>query len=159
VSDMLRELCIMSVICAIACSLSPEGPVKRLLGVCCSVILMLTALKPVGEFDIENFAGFQAKYRELESFLHEDTEIISSSLNRLVIEEEYRTYIMDKAEKEGIEISQISLELDWHPEGFWMPSEVCLMSEEEAEKLTEFSLILVSEFGISEDRIIWERPA
>ena len=104
--DMLRELCIMSVICAIACSLSPEGPIKRLLGVCCSVILMLTALKPIGEFDIENFAGFQAKYRELESFLHEDTEIISSSLNRLVIEEEYRTYIMDKAEKEFGEIAK-----------------------------------------------------
>jgi len=158
VGQGIREICVVSIICSVACNLAPEGIVKRVMRICCCVVLMLIIISPLGEFDMEEYAGAIAKYRELEVQMSQDAENVQSRLNRLVIEEEYKTYIMDKAKEKSISLLDADVELEWNTGGFWVPYEVTLVSWEQEDNISYFSSVIVSELGISEDKILWESP-
>jgi len=158
VGDKIREVCLMSIICSVASNLAPEGAVKRIMGICSSLILFLIIAGPLGEFDMGKYADSLAKYRELETQMSIEAENAKSRINRLVIEEEYKTYIMDKAKEKNISVLEVSLEFSWSTGEYWVPCSVTLVSDETAEIISAFSRILHSELGISEDKIIWQTP-
>ena len=156
--QLIREICLVSIICSVACNLAPAGAVKSIMRICCSVVLMLLIINPLSEFDFELYANSLARYRELEEQMNLDAENNKQRLNRLVIEDEYRTYIMDKAKENGLELIDVHIGLEWSSQGFWIPCELTLMSHETAGKITDFSRIMVRELGIGEEKIIWQRP-
>ena len=85
-----------------------------------------------------------------------DAQKMQTRLNRLVIEDEYKTYIMDKAKEKQIDIYKVSMELEWNTAGFWVPESIILWSDETMDSCSYFSAILSGELGISEDKILWQ---
>jgi len=158
VGEMIREVCIISIVCALACHLSPEGQVKKIMSMCCCVIMMLLVLSPLGEFDMGKYADFLAKYRELEVEMNNNVRGTQAKLDRLVIEQEYRTYIMDKAKEKGVDIVDASIALAWNTEGYWVPWEIRLNSCEGERVRDIFTSFLTMELGVSEEKIIWMSP-
>lgn len=156
--DIIRQVCLMSILCSAAYNITPEGAIKNLMRICCSVILMLTVLSPLGDFDLNSYADILARYRDFEISLNNTAREAESRLHRLVIEEEYTSYIMDKAKDINLDIKNVSFELEWTKEGFWVPCEVKLYAEGDEKGKNILSSLLHSELGISKDKVIWIRP-
>ena len=96
-SGVIREICALSILCGVAMSITPEGGVKRVMGILSSAVLLIAILTPVRQFDFESYALELAKYKNSEAALSASGVDINERLNRLVIEDEYQAYIMDIA--------------------------------------------------------------
>ena len=153
---VIREVCALSVFCGLAMSIMPEGSVKRVAGVLCTAALLITVLTPLRDFDIDSYALLLAKYKEEEAALTARGEEINERLNRLVIEQEYEAYIMDKALELGLEGLAVDVEVQWSLEGLWMPygasiSGVCSQTGKE-----QLSALMAADLGIPYERQRWD---
>lgn len=154
-AELIRQICALSIFCGAAMSLTPEGGVKRILAILCTAALMVTVLGALRSIDYEDYALEISRYREQEkSFLEQSTEM-NERLNRLVIEEEYETYIMDKAREYGLAVERAEVDLRWSTDGLWVPESadiVCRATEEQRSLLTG---IIQAELGIAAEKQRW----
>ena len=151
----IRELCAVSLLCGAALSMLPEGGVKRVAEILCTASLILAVLSPIKEIDMDSYALESARMHELETQLARQGEEAEDRLSRLVIEQEYEAYIMDKAGELGIEGLAADVEVQWSLEGFWMPWGVELSSGCSQESRERLSRLLESELGIPYERQRW----
>ena len=150
--ETIREICILSIICGTVCSIAPENPVKSVMGILSSVILMRVILQPLSELDLSAYASSLAKYHEMEQQLSLEGEDMSTRLNRMVIEEEYSAYIRDKAAELSITLGEVKPEMSWNTEGYWMPVAVSLEISGGIDRVSELQGILESHLGISREK-------
>lgn len=151
----IRELCAVSLLCGAALSILPEGGVKRVAEILCTASLILAVISPIKEIDMDAYALESARLHELETSLAQQGQEAGERINRLVIEQEYEAYIMDKARELGVNDLTADVEVQWSMEGFWMPYGVKLISncgDSERERLSQ---LLVSDLGIPYERQRW----
>ena len=55
-SAAIRELCLLAVLCAAVTSICPEGNVKKICSLTCSIVMITAALKPLAGFDFNEYA-------------------------------------------------------------------------------------------------------
>ena len=79
---------------------------------------------------------------------------IGERLNRLVIQEQYRAYIMDKARELDIPMSEVSLELRWSGEGLWLPESASYTSAPGGDR-SALEEIVQAEPGIPIEKQNW----
>lgn len=151
----IRALCAVSLLCGAALSILPEGGVKRVAEILCTASLILAVLSPLKELDMDSYALESARLHELESELARQGQEAGDRLNRLVIEQEYEAYIMDKAGELGIEDLAVDVEVQWSLEGFWMPWGAELNSGCDQESRERLSWLLASDLGIPYERQRW----
>ena len=123
---LVRELCALSILCGAAMFLAPEGGIRRVMSVLCAVVLMSAVLNRVGGIDYDAYAFEMGLARERERSFLQNAGETKERLNRLVIEDEIRTYIRDKAESEGLVIIRADPVLRWSTEGLWIPDAVSI---------------------------------
>lgn len=151
----IRALCAVSLLCGAALSILPEGGVKRVAEILCTASLILAVLSPIRELDFETYAVKNARLHELEASIAQNGQEAGERLERLVIEGEYETYIMDKAGELGIDNLKTDVEVQWSLDGFWIPYGVALSAECDDESREKLSYILVSDLGIPYERQRW----
>lgn len=154
-SGVIREICALSILCGVAMSITPEGGVKRVMGILSSAVLLIAILTPVRQFDFESYALELAKYKNSEAALSARGVDINERLNRLVIEDEYQAYIMDKARKTSIEVKEADVEVQWSTEGVWVPYSAEIISDAPPEMRGKLTEAIRSELGIPEERVTW----
>lgn len=152
IRETIREICVLSIILGTVCSIAPESPVKTVMAILSSLILMLVILEPVATLDMSAYAASMAKYHEMEKRLSAEGEEMNERLNRMVIEEEYRAYIRDKAKEQGIDLEDIRLEMSWNTDGYWMPTGAELYLGGGGENMPRLGSIIESELGISREK-------
>lgn len=153
--EAIRELCVLSVFCGASLRLAPEGPVRRVLSVLCTAVLLLCVLGGVMALDFDSYALEQGALREQEQRFRLSAEENRQRLDRLVIEQELNSYIQNKAEQRGLRVPQLETELIWRTEGLWVPhalSASYVGSAEQAERLAEE---LEAELGVPRERQRW----
>lgn len=152
----IRELCILSVFCGAAMSLCPVGGAKQILGIGCAAVLTLCVLNTGSKLDLSAYGLELARYEERkEEFLKESAER-ADRLDRLVIEEQYKAYIMDKAREFGLTAVAVQVQTEWSMEGFWIPRSVQLRCSGEAQAREKLRQCLLADLGIPEERQAWE---
>ena len=151
----IRQLCAMSLLCGAALTMTPEGGVKRVTQVLCTAVLVITVLSPLKALDIDDLALAGARLHEAERELFGRGEAAEERLNRLVIEREYEAYIMDKAESLGLELSELSIRVQWSLEGYWAPYGAELRAEGDRALIEELGRILRDDLGIPYERQQW----
>ena len=151
----IRELCAVSLLCGAALSILPEGGVKRVAEILCTASLILAVISPIKEIDMDAYALESARLHELETSLAQQGQEAGERINRLVIEQEYEAYIMDKARELGVNDLTADVEVQWSMEGFWMPWGVELSSGCSQESRERLSRLLESELGIPYERQRW----
>ena len=105
--------------------------------------------------DLDAYALEMARYREQEQrFLLENREK-NARLNRLVIEQEYETYILDKARSYGLALASVEMELEWSGEGFWVPHGVTIAYRGEERQRRGMESLIAADLGIPAERQIW----
>ena len=96
-SDLIRQLCVLSIFCGVALNLTPEGNVRRVVSIVCSAALICAALGLVGKLEEGGYALEMSRLQEREQELENRSGDFSDRLNRLVIVGQYESYIMYKA--------------------------------------------------------------
>ena len=107
--------------CALATELTPKGPVKSVIKTLCGVVMASALLGPLLEFDFPAYALNLSKARAEAAHVTEEAEIISSELDRRVIEGRLRAYILDKAAALGSGVTDALVTLRWSTDGYWYP--------------------------------------
>lgn len=125
-SDVIRQLCALSVFCGLALMLTPEGGVKRAVQIACSVLLILSVLSTVGSFDFDSYALELARYREMGSDLAADAGERSRRLSKDLMEQEIGDYLASQAAALEIKDFHAEATLRWSTEGFWIPDHIRL---------------------------------
>lgn len=151
----IRAFCVLAVFCGAALRLAPEGSIKRIMSVLVTAVLLLQLFASLGLRELDTLADDLGRMHEAEQRFSQETDALRQRLDRLVIEDELRTYILNKAEELGIGVAEIELELHWQTEGYWLPRAVTLhgsASEREAAALTR---VLSAELGIRAEGLRW----
>ena len=111
----------VSLLCAAADALMPPGPVKRVGRLVCGLVLLGAILSPLAELDAEGsqrwLEGYLDSVRSREAELE---ETVDSQL-KVIIEEEYAAYIVDKAAELGLSC-QARVECRQSAEGLYLPA-------------------------------------
>ena len=152
--ECVRALCILSIVCGAVLSLCPEGVAKKILRVLPTVVLLAVIFDCMGKLDLAPYSLELARSREWENTLLRDSGEMSDRLNRLVIEQEYASYVERRAEAAGVTVSEIRIRARWSKEGLWLPdsSRIHLIRESEKEVLAQ---ILLAELGIPREHQEW----
>ena len=152
--ECVRDLCILSVFCGVIISLCPEGGTKKILHVLETTLLLCIIIRGTGKLDLSSCSIEAARFHELERELLEESEEIYNRLDRLVIEEEYASYILGRAEAGGIQAGGVVIHARWRKEGLWVPdsSRITVPSEDCRRELAQ---ILSGELGIPPEKQEW----
>ena len=154
-SGVIKQLCALTIFFGAVISITPEGGTKKVIELACTAALTLTVLLPIKGFDIETYALELAKYKQQEAELATDGSEVSSRLNRLVIENEYETYILDKAKELAMAVSSVDVQVQWSTEELWIPESVVISGEYTAEQKKKLTGIIKAELGIPENMQQW----
>ena len=154
-SAAIRELCLLAILCAAVTSICPEGNVKRICSLTCSVVMITAALKPLAGFDFNEYAVQLAHYREMSAALTESSQELDSRLNRLVIEEECSAYIWDKAREYGVELTEVSITAAWSTGGLWYPEGAVITCHDPAAASQTLGGVIERDLGILESAQDW----
>ena len=107
----IRQLCAMSLLCGAALTMTPEGGVKRVTEMLVTAILAVTLIAPFRTLDLDSYADISARQHEAEAEIFSRAGEAGNRLNRLVIQREYASYIMDKAKNLGMELGSVEVEM------------------------------------------------
>ena len=156
VGRWLTAVIAVSLLCAAADALMPQGAVKRAGRLVCALVLMGAVLSPLAELDgaegqrwlKEYLAGVEYREAELQ-------ETINSQM-KVIIEEECAAYIVDKAAQLGWTCTA-RVECEDAGEGLYLPVRVevaGLLTEEERSRL---ALLIAQDLGVPEDHITMDK--
>lgn len=110
-------------LCAVCMYLCPEGRVKNVLQMASACVMVLTLFAPLLKMDMAGYAEMLTEYREQAQEVSNISGETAERLNRMVIEQEYREYILDKADSQGIALTDASVGVTWNEGGYWVPCE------------------------------------
>ena len=88
---------------------------------------------------------------ETEYFQKEAAET-EKTVSRLVIEERYAAYILDKGFEMGVEITSADVSVRWNDEGYWYPVRAEIAAPYESAELTQ---VISKELGLEPGNIYW----
>ena len=141
---------------AIALTVCPKGRVRAVVSLLAGLVTLIALVAPVLEFDFEayaenlSFAEVQLDDR-LEEVLREQERLQS-----LIISEQSRTYIWDKAQSIGLGDMEIHVETRRSPLGETYPYRVRLIGSYTPEQRVQLETYIGHTFGITTDRQGWE---
>ena len=120
VRSWLLAVISVSLLCAVAGALMPQGGVKRVGRLVCGLVLLAAVLSPLTELDVEAgqrwLASFMADVSGQEAELRETV----NSQMKTIIEQKYAAYIVDKATRLGLTCSA-RVECRETEEGLYLP--------------------------------------
>ena len=139
------------VLCALAERLMPPGPVKRAGSVTCGLVLLWAVLSPLARPDLMSGQAWLADY--LDSLEQRETELRGqvNEGTKVLIEQEYAAYIVDKAAEWGISCTA-RVKCRAGEEGLYLPEEIVVtgaLSGEERGRLTQ---MIREDLDVSEER-------
>ncbi len=153
--DALRTLCVLAVFCGAALRLAPEGGVKRVMQVLISALLLGELLSGLLSLPTD-LALDTARLRENENRLLQTAADSRERMNRLVIEEELRTYIQNKAAGLGVSLTAVELSLRWETDGLWLPDSITLRGTGDESAVSRLLGELGAELGIERGKLKWD---
>lgn len=151
-SELLRNwvwsVACAGAVCALCTMLCPAGRVKNVLQMACACVMLLAVYTPLAKLDMDSYAGVLAAYREDSLAVMSHSGAMMERFNRLVIEQQYREYILDKAKSRGESLEDVSVGVKWDDGGFWVPWEAVYSDPVSG----AFRETVASELGIPEER-------
>ena len=152
VGRWLTAVISVSLLCAMAEALMPQGAVKQVGRLVCGLVLLAAILSPLRELDVD------AGRRWLDSYLDSTGQweaALKETVNRqmkTIIEEECAAYIVDKAAQLGLRCT-LRVECRETEEGLYLPlrAEVCgPLSDSDQTLLIR---LIAEDLGIPEEEI------
>lgn len=155
IRSLIRELCVLSILCGAALSLAPEGAARRAMSLVCSVVLLACATGGVKSLDFSDYAVQLSLQREREQAFLQRSEETRDALDRLVMEQEYAAYIRELGGRLSVPLDAVSVKLRWSTEGVWVPDAVRLQGSADRALRETLSGRIASDLGVPNERQEW----
>lgn len=154
-SQWLHAVVYTGIVCSIALMLSPDGRVKNALKILCAVAMCAAIVSPLSELDFDAYSKAMARCRlDAEQYTTQG-EQYSKNLNRTIIEDECRAYILDKAGETGTELAEVTVTAEWSTDGYWYPQSVRLVTSGPAAENSRLAQIIEADLGVPRTRQEW----
>ena len=151
----LHAVIYTGVVCSIALMLSPDGRVKNALKILCAVAMCAAIVSPLSELDFDAYSKAMARCKLDAEQYADQGEQYSKNLNRTIIEDECRAYILDKADETGIELAEVTVTAEWSTDGYWYPQSVRLVTSGPAAENSRLAQIIEADLGVPRTRQEW----
>lgn len=143
-----------SLICALADALMPQGAVRRVGKLVCGLVLLAAVLSPLTRLDIADGQRWLEDYlASLDNREAELTETVNSQM-KVIIEQEYAAYIVDKAARLGLTCS-VQVECGLSEEGLYLPARARVsgaLTERERDQIVR---LIGTDLGIPESEQLY----
>lgn len=146
-----------SLICALADALMPQGAVRRVGKLVCGLVLLAAVLSPLTRLDIADGQRWLEDYLDyldsLDNREAELTETVNSQM-KVIIEQEYAAYIVDKAAQLGLTCS-VQVECGLSEEGLYLPARARVsgaLTERERDQIVR---LIGTDLGIPESEQLY----
>ena len=156
-SEYFLRICLLSCVFGAALAVTRDGGVKKVLSVLCTLILLLEIVSLVRQTDWDLVGRLTAKVHEPEEQLLLEGEDLRRRLDRTIIEQQIGTYIANRAEELGLELTSLHLQMRWSSEGFWLPEGVKGELCGETEEIVTLEREIAAELGIPLARQEWRK--
>ena len=154
VRGWLLAVIAVSLLCAVADALMPPGGVRRVGRLVCGLVLMGAVLSPVVELDVEGGRRWLEDYlASVHSREAELTQTVESQM-KVIIEQEYAAYIVDKAAQLGLTCS-VQVECGLSEEGLYLPARARVsgaLTERERDQIVR---LIGTDLGIPESEQLY----
>ena len=147
----LLALVAASLICALADALMPKGAVKRVGRLVCGLVLASASLSPLAGLDVESGQSWLERHLASVEFQRAELEEEVNSQMKVIIEQEYAAYIVDKAAQLGAACSaRTECRRDG---GLYLPQRVEVTGAVPPPLQSELVQIIVRDLGVPEEQI------
>ena len=147
----LLALVAASLICALADALMPKGAVKRVGRLVCGLVLASAILSPLAGLDVESGQSWLERHLASVEFQRAELEEEVNGQMKVIIEQEYAAYIVDKAAQLGAACSaRTECRRDG---GLYLPQRVEVTGAVPPPLQSELVQIIVRDLGVPEEQI------
>lgn len=155
-SGSISQLAGAAIIAGAALALTPRGKVQNVLKLICGIYLVCLIIGSVAQGNFALSSYDISEYRAQAESLVNDSLNEKSRLERTVIEDELRAYILDKGIEMKADISDVDLEMKWCAEGeYWYPVSVKIIGEFSEYEKVRIESFIETEIGISRENQVW----
>ena len=151
VRSWLLAVIAVSLLCAVAEALMPSGAVKRVGRLVCGLVLVGAILSPAARLDVDG--GRRSLERYLFSVQAREAELeheVNGQM-KIIIEQEYAAYILDKAAQLGLDCT-VRVECGLSEEGLYLPVRTEVAGLSTAGSQRELIRIIKEDLGVPEER-------
>ena len=136
--------------CSVALALTPEGRVRKVVRLACTLAMAIAMLTPLCRLNLDSYALSLAKYRETLLAAEKNGADSAERLSRTLIEDECSAYISDKGTELGLGTFPVRVLAKWG-DAFWYPYEIWL----ETQPSEELMRWMEGELGVPRERMHW----
>ena len=155
IREWLLSVLAVSLLCAVAGSLMPKGPVKGVGKLVCGLVLAAAVVSPAASLDLSGGrqwldswdAGLELREEELKKQV--DGEM------KTIIQQEYEAYILDKAAQLGA-VCTARVECCGEETGVYLPQRVWVGGTLSQGQREELAQALEEELGLPAQALCWE---
>ena len=142
-----------AILCAVIKGLIGEASATgKIAGLLCSILMAVTLITPLKDIKFYNVSSYLNSLSEnADQYIHEGTSMAEKSI-RDIIKKETEAYILDKADRMGLDIS-VEVELDDSNSN--VPDRVTVKGKFSPYAKEVFSNFLQDELGIAKEKQQW----
>ena len=142
------------ILCSVAESLMPSGPVKRVGKLVCGLVLLCALLAGTGKLDWSESQRWAEQWNAQLELEKQDLEDQVNEEMKVIIEEKFEAYIVDKAAEMGLVCTpRVSCRMEGE---LWVPEEIRVTGTFSAQELAQLEQCLQEELGVSPERQVYE---
>ena len=155
IHNWLSAVIYTGIVCSVVMMITPAGRVKKVLSILCGVAMCFAVISPIADFDFASYSQAMAHYRiNAEQYAGNGAEH-SKNLNRTIIEDECRAYILDKATEIGAELETVEVIVSWSSEGYWYPTGVEICAQATPQQKQALTSYIEAQLGIGSHEQKW----
>lgn len=142
---------------AILQALLPRGPVRRVTALACSLLMLLTVVRPLSQWNADELIEKFESYCQELSVYPEEMEKTSAALTESIIVSQSASYIEDKAEENGMICTvQVSCRDE---NGIAVPNAVTVTGDLTGEERQMLLTVIQDGFGLGEEAVQFTKEA
>lgn len=137
-----------AILAALADSLMPNGPVKQVGRLVCGMVLLVAILRPVMQVNLSDLSDSIGQFNQHVEAEAADLETQRQSQLKVVIDERYSAYIVDKARELGL-TCRVEFTSVLSEGGVFLPGTIQLYGVFTTQQQQALATVLQTDLGIS----------
>lgn len=153
--EMLFSLIGISLLQSILLLMTKDDGKRKVLNLIAGTAMTSVLIAGITGFDFRTYASSLQREKTVVEWDANQAKEDANALHRRYIESECEEYILERASKMQIALSDVQVALEWNVEGFWYPVHAEITVQDQNADLSLLKRLLESELGISEDEQVW----
>ncbi len=154
VRSWLLAVIAVSLLCAVADALMPQGAIKRVGKLVCGLVLIGAVLSPGASLDVEEGQRWLDSCLSGAEWREEELKNEVNSQMKTIIEQEYAAYIVDKAAGLGLTCT-VQVECALSEDGLYLPVRTEVAGPQTAEVQAQLIRIISEDLGVPDSAQIY----